>query len=97
MKKLYLDCGMGAAGDMLASALYELLDEGEKKNFLDAMRAIASEGVSVSMEPRSKCGILAKTITIITITMRIIMIITTIMIMNTVMIMLTTAWQISRQ
>ena len=58
MKKLYLDCGMGAAGDMLASALYELLDEGEKKNYLDAMRAIATEGVSVSMEPRSKCGIL---------------------------------------
>ena len=58
MKKLYLDCGMGAAGDMLASALYELLDEGGKETFLDAMRAIAPEGVSVSMEPRSKCGIL---------------------------------------
>ena len=58
MKKLYLDCGMGAAGDMLASALYELLDDEGKKTFLDTMRALSPEGVSISMEPRSKCGIL---------------------------------------
>lgn len=27
MKTLYLDCGMGAAGDMLAAALAELLPD----------------------------------------------------------------------
>ncbi|MBR2288641.1 MAG: DUF111 family protein, partial [Clostridia bacterium] len=27
MKTLYLECNMGAAGDMLTAALYELLDE----------------------------------------------------------------------
>ena len=29
MKTLYLDCGMGAAGDMLAGALYDLLSDVE--------------------------------------------------------------------
>ena len=34
MKILFLECNMGVAGDMLASALYDMLDEDGKKVFL---------------------------------------------------------------
>ena len=39
MSTLYLDCGMGAAGDMIGAALYELLDEDERAA---ALREIGS-------------------------------------------------------
>ncbi len=58
MKQLYLDCNMGAAGDMLAAALYELLDDEGKQNFIEIMNGLAPEGVAVSVRPETKCGIL---------------------------------------
>ena len=45
MKTLYLECGMGAAGDMLMAALYELLSEEQKKAFLDTMNGLGLPGV----------------------------------------------------
>jgi uncharacterized protein (TIGR00299 family) protein len=53
--KLYLECGMGAAGDMLMAALYELLPDGAA--FTRKMEALGLPGVSVSFEASVKNGI----------------------------------------
>ena len=37
MKTLYLECNMGAAGDMLMGALLELLSPKEKEEFLEEL------------------------------------------------------------
>ena len=55
MKTLYIDCGMGAAGDMLAAALSELLPD--KEEFLRTMNGLGLPGVAVSLEKAEKCGI----------------------------------------
>ena len=57
MKKLHLELNMGAAGDMLAAALYELLDAEKKAIFIEKMNSLGLPGVSVSVEPSVKCGI----------------------------------------
>lgn len=55
MKTLYLECAMGAAGDMLAGALLELY--GDREGFLDWMNGLGIPGVFVSAEDGVRGGI----------------------------------------
>ena len=55
MKTLYIDCGMGAAGDMLTAALLELLPD--REGFLKKLNGLGIPGVTVVAEQRTKCGI----------------------------------------
>ena len=54
MRTLYLECAMGAAGDMLMGALYELCPE--KERFLADMNALL-HGVTLEAEPVRRQGI----------------------------------------
>ena len=57
MKTLYLDCSMGAAGDMLAGALLELVPDPDAS--VAELNAFGIPGVMYKRETLSKCGIAA--------------------------------------
>lgn len=55
MKTLYIECAMGAAGDMLTAALLELMPD--KEAALAKLNAMGIPGVVFEAEPSAKCGI----------------------------------------
>lgn len=62
MRTLYIDCQMGAAGDMLTAALLELLPDPE--GFLRMLNQLGIPGVTVSREKSVKCGICGTHVTV---------------------------------
>ncbi len=63
MRTLYLDCGMGAAGDMLTAALLELLTDTDA--FVEKLNKIGIPGVTFSKETSVKCGITGTHMTVL--------------------------------
>lgn len=57
MKTLFIDCSMGAAGDMLMGALYELLDSSKRDEFLNTMNGLLPGNISLTVSSCEKCGI----------------------------------------
>lgn len=55
MKTLYLDLSMGAAGDMLSAALFQLIDN--RDELLGRINSLPLPGLEVSLLPSEKCGI----------------------------------------
>ena len=55
MKTLYIDCSMGAAGDMLTAALLELLPD--RDAFLAKLNSLGIPDVLYSIQSVQKCGI----------------------------------------
>jgi uncharacterized protein (TIGR00299 family) protein len=54
-KILYLQCSMGAAGDMLTAALFELIDD--KDGFLQKINSLGLDGVKITAQKTQKCAI----------------------------------------
>ena len=66
MKTLYLECNMGAAGDMLSAALLELLPEEERASFVDKLNSLGLPGVTFAADtPTGSMSILMTTATTI--------------------------------
>jgi len=63
MRALYIDCSMGAAGDMLTAALLELVED--KKAFLEKLNSMGLEGVEYRLEKSEKCGITGSHMTVL--------------------------------
>ncbi|MEY8390345.1 nickel pincer cofactor biosynthesis protein LarC [Lachnospiraceae bacterium] len=57
MKTLFIECNMGASGDMLMGALYELLSDSLKESFLKTMNNLFPNQILLQAAPAEKCGI----------------------------------------
>ena len=63
MKTLYIDCSMGAAGDMLTAALLELIPD--RDAFIEKLNSLGLPNVSFRAEKARKCGITGTHVTVL--------------------------------
>lgn len=57
MKTLFIECNMGASGDMLLGALYELLSDSQKETFFQTMNRLFPGQIMLNASSAEKCGI----------------------------------------
>lgn len=62
MKTLYIECHMGAAGDMIMASLLELHEN--PTDFITRLNSIGIPNVKVSVSPSIKCGIAGTHVTV---------------------------------
>jgi len=63
MKTIYLECKMGAAGDMLAASLLDLFEN--KQELLEKLNGIGVPKVQYVLEESTKCGIVGKHLSVL--------------------------------
>lgn len=64
MKTLYIECNMGAAGDMLLAALLDLLPEEEAEALLTQLNALGLPGVQIRWQRAETCGIQGRQVSV---------------------------------
>lgn len=65
MRKLYLECKMGASGDMLMGALFDLLEQNQQEEFLKKMNLLFPDTIIISAKQEQKCGITGTAMTVL--------------------------------
>ena len=55
MKTLFIECDMGVAGDMLAGALWQLIDD--KNNMISKINSLGLPNTQITFTPKVTCGI----------------------------------------
>lgn len=63
MKTLYVECKMGAAGDMLGAALLSLCEEPEE--VVNELNSLGIQNIEYKLEDSEKCGIVGKHLRVI--------------------------------
>lgn len=62
MKTMYIECAMGAAGDMLMAALLDMIPDSDA--FIEQMNSLGLPGVHLHQQSAMKCGITGRSVSV---------------------------------